>query len=117
MTFANGAVAQLGERSNRTAEVVGSIPSGSTIPIRLFLSIRGLRVHLANLSTRFAISSSPFGQTDHPHRISSESGTISGFRVARDLGEAPVAANRHDLMRRASCFRETPAHRLTKSMG
>ena len=26
-----GAVAQLGERSNRTAEVVGSIPSGSTI--------------------------------------------------------------------------------------
>ena len=30
MTFANGAVAQLGERSNRTAEVVGSIPSGST---------------------------------------------------------------------------------------
>ena len=25
-----GAVAQLGERSNRTAEVVGSIPSGST---------------------------------------------------------------------------------------
>jgi hypothetical protein len=29
-----GAVAQLGERSNRTAEVVGSIPSGSTIRIR-----------------------------------------------------------------------------------
>jgi hypothetical protein len=27
----SGAVAQLGERSNRTAEVVGSIPSGSTI--------------------------------------------------------------------------------------
>lgn len=29
----DGAVAQLGERSNRTAEVVGSIPSGSTISL------------------------------------------------------------------------------------
>jgi hypothetical protein len=28
----HGAVAQLGERSNRTAEVTGSIPVGSTIP-------------------------------------------------------------------------------------
>jgi hypothetical protein len=31
MALFSGAVAQLGERSNRTAEVVGSIPSGSTI--------------------------------------------------------------------------------------
>ena len=30
MPWNYGAVAQLGERSNRTAEVVGSIPSGST---------------------------------------------------------------------------------------
>ena len=31
---ARGAVAQMGERCNRTAEVVGSIPIGSTMEIK-----------------------------------------------------------------------------------
>jgi hypothetical protein len=30
----DGAIAQLGERCNRTAEVVGSIPTSSTNPIK-----------------------------------------------------------------------------------
>jgi hypothetical protein len=32
--FVNGAIAQLGERFNGIEEVVGSIPSGSTIKIK-----------------------------------------------------------------------------------
>src|SRR5262245_37226416 len=43
----DGAVAQLGERSNRTAEVTGSIPVGSTIHVLLGAKCGGQRLHSA----------------------------------------------------------------------
>ena len=38
-TYADGAIAQLGERYNGIVEVVGSIPSGSTIQINNLVAI------------------------------------------------------------------------------